>query len=349
MVISSGIVLDSYSNVGVSGVTISVYSVTGTVVLATAIGDSNGYFEVDIPNSSTDFIYTPYKPGHKGFSRVCSPNLTYLNLFVNLEFPIQTYSGTEILNLFNTGLVTSLVINDIAATPCNYYIATNNGLDIIDVNTLNNVGYFVRSGGYSSIALSRDSCTRSGVFLGTTNSGVYRFAPPQDFDLQSRSLSGSLFTLTNSISQGNLNSNNIQCLDINSRGERLIGTASGIEVITLSGRRSHNYPTAIGTTACVLSNEGDVYYSPTNSGLYVKYSPIASDWVEPDYKVVLSGTGVNPFPLLSNYINSVRVTSVSGTSNNSVFLATRSGFIAYTEDVNLNISASGSLLIRSLT
>ena len=102
MVISSGIVLDSYSNVGVSGVTISVYSVTGTVVLATAIGDSNGYFEVDIPNSSTDFIYTPYKPGHKGFSRVCSPNLTYLNLFVNLEFPIQTYSGTEILNLFNT-------------------------------------------------------------------------------------------------------------------------------------------------------------------------------------------------------------------------------------------------------
>lgn len=124
----------------------------------------------------------------------------------------------------------------------------------------------------------------------------------------------------------------------------VIGTISGVDYFTPSGvRYFHDFLAPIGVTACAVSDLGDVYYSPTNSGLYVKYSP-NSDWTEPDYKVELSG--IYPFPIQSNIINDIKLTSISG--QNIIFLATRSGLLCYEEyRSNLNISAANAKIFNN--
>lgn len=347
MVTKSGIVLDYDTNLGISGAVIHVYTVTGTNILTSGVCSPVGTFSIDIPDSvSSNLIYIPVKYNYRGYSRQFDTNVSFLNLFLrSVIAPISV--NTVNLNLYNTGLVTSVQVRDIVSTPTHYYIITDNGLDVIDANTLYNVAYSTRSGGYTSIALDRNISTSSGVYLGTESSGVYTFNIPNEYDLNDRDISsliGGIYTLTS----GNILSNNIECLHLNSRGELGVGTLSGIDFYTISGRKSHTYVSWTGTNAIFVSDYGDLYYAPTNSGLHVKYGSIGSNWTNPDYYVILSGTGPNPFPLLSNYINDISITSISGDQNNCVFVATESGLMYYQEDSNLNISASGAKLIRSI-
>lgn len=347
MVTKSGIVLDYDTNIGISGALVHVYTSTGTGLLTSTGCSPIGTFTVNIPDTvNADLIYVPLKPNYRGYTRQLSRHNNFTNLFLRQILGQPSIENVN-LNLYNTGLVTSVVTRDIIASPTHYYIVTDNGLDIIDVNTLYNVGYTVRSGGYTSIALDRSVSTASGVYLGTSDSGVFRFNIPASYDINNRDISGLIFS-SYSVASGNLLSDNVQCLHINKRGELGIGTPSGIDFQSISGHKKHQYTAWTGTKDVFVSEYGDIYYSPTGSGLHVKYAPIASDWLTPDYFIVLSGTGPNPFPLLTNYINDIAVTSISGDTNNHVFLATESGLMYYQEDSDLNISATAAKLVRQL-
>lgn len=346
MVTKSGIILDYDTNEGVSGALLHVYTSTGTTLLTSTGCSPIGTFTVTIPDSvDSDLIYVPLFPNKRGYTRQLSKNNNFINLYLRNVSGVPDIENLN-LSLHNTGLVTSLIVRDIISSPTHYYVVTDNGLDIIDVNTLFNVGYITRSGGFTSIALDRTISTSSGVYLGTTNSGVYKFNIPATYNINNRDIS-SLLSSAYSVQQSNLLSNTVQCLHINKRGELAVGTPSGIDFLSISGRRSHSYNTWSGTSDVFVSDYGDLYYSPTGSGLHVKYAPIAGNWVSPDYYIILSGTGPNAFPLLSNYINDIAVTSVSGDTNNHVFLATQSGLMFFQEDANLNTSAANAKLIRS--
>lgn len=348
MVLNSGIVLDYDTNLPHVGVRVDAYSITGANLLDTTTTDPVGVFYLDIPDTiQSGVFYTPVISGYKLYTRAFPVTVGFINLFTRSTSNLPNVSGVGNINLLNTGLVTSLNVRDITNTPTHYYAITDHGLDIIDANTNHNVGYIQYPGGFTAIALTREAPTGSGVYVGTASSGIYKFNIPNSYDPNSRDISGLLSRLYY-VEANNITSNEVGCLHLNLRGELLAGTLSGVDFYTTSGRKKHLYSGASGTDCCFCTEYQDLYYSPAGSGLHVKYGPIESDWTLPDYEATLSGTGIYPFPLLTNYINDIAVTAVSGANNNHVFLATKSGLVWYQEDSNLNVSASGASLLRRL-
>lgn len=350
MVIYSGILLDYDTNIGISGGNISIVSTQTSGVLCQLTTSPIGTFFIDLLVSSGNLIFTPIVNNYINYSKYVYKDVTFVTLFSRKTSQVPSASGTLFSNMYNQSITTSDTIRDITNVLTNFYVITDNGLDIIDRNTYNNVGYILHSGGFTSISVHKPTASVSGLLLGTSYSGVYKYIPPSEYDINNREIDFSQLLQIYKQENSTLLSNRVDCMHQNINKDIVIGTESGIDYYSSSGNHYfHQYSSGIGTTACFISDYGDIYYSPTNSGLYVKYATITGNWTEPDYIVELSGTGLYPFPLLSNYINDVVVTSVSGAENNHVFIATQSGLVVYTEDADLNISASGAKLFRSFT
>jgi hypothetical protein len=319
-----------------------VYQPNNTTAYDEAISLPDGQFTINLPDTNEYMIYIPMKRDYIGYS-LSTNNIGFISLFMRQQPNEFAYSGgTDRLNLLNSVLYTGQIVTDVKASPTHIYITTCGGLDILDKNTYENVGYALYSGGFSCLSLNENYVTKSNIYLGTTTSGVLSFLIPSGYDSSNKNVSNLLIEKW-TLSNNNILSNKVTCIDQNSSNIYLVGTNSGVDYYNGNIRYSHQYDLELDTKCCSISNYNDVYYSPTNSGLYVKYTP-TSNWSNPDYKVVLSGTGLNPFPLLTNYINDIDIKSISG--SNSVFLATNSGIIYYNENrADLNITASGSKLI----
>lgn len=343
MAISSGIVLDLDTNLGVSGARVFVYTSSASLY-SQGICTPVGTFNISIPDNQSSIVFVPMQIGYKGYS-VCAPSYDPpMSLFMRKDSNQPNISGAGTLNFIDPILITSNNINDIKASPCNMYIATQEGLDILDINTFKNVGYISYSGGFNCITLNKNYCSNSNVLLGTSNSGVLEFIMSDVYDTYGENLT-SLLKPKWSLNNGSLLSNKVTCIDQNLQNSYLVGTNSGIDYYSSSGIRYYSqYPIDLDTKVCRISEFDDLYYSPIGSGMYAKYATVTGNWIDPDYKVNLSGTGLYPFPLLTNYINDIKLTSISG--NNSIFLATQSGLVYYNENrVDLNVSASGAYLV----
>jgi hypothetical protein len=215
-------------------------------------------------------------------------------------------------------LLTSDIVRDTKSSPCHCFVITESGLDVIDIDKLENAGYISYSGGFTSLSVLRDRCDKNNILLGTSNSGIVEF----EYTTTTGEMTEDLEVL---FETPLLPSNNIICLDRKESVPLCVGTTSGITVIT-SGGDAYSHICNCSVTSCFVTSSGDVYYSPLNSGIYVKYGPITSGWTTPDYYLNSTST-----PALSgNRVNSVKVTK-SGTDNH-VFLATNSGISAYSEN-----------------
>ena len=348
MATNSGIILDSNSNLGVPGV--SIIAITGSLVYANAITKPVGVFSITVPSTDIQVTYIPYKMGYRGYSKTISSTINFLNLYVKTELNIVP-SGNNYINLNNNTHSTSSNVIDVKTTATHFYAITDYGMDIIDANTLNNVGYIKRPGGFTCMCLNKDAAVLSGIYLGTSDSGVYQFIIPETYSNTNRDYStSSSYTNKYSTSGNKVVSNNIQCMDLNLNGDLIIGSVSGIDTyintfsgivgsggVTVVNHYNTNYNSSVGTTACAISEYRDVQYSPTNSGMYCKHT-VSGNWSIPDY--IVCTTGINPFPIYSDYINNIKITSISGA--NEVFIATQSGILCYKDNSDLNISASGS-------
>jgi hypothetical protein len=346
MVIVSGLVLDFNTDIGISGALISVY--TNNSLYSSTLCAVNGYYEVSVPASGY-VTYSPVLNNYIGYTRTLPYNIPFTVLYMrNVAGQANPSISGNTINAFPATLVTSTNIRDFAFTRTNCYIATDGGLDILDLNTYQNVGYIPYSGGFTAIAVNSGYPFNTRLLLGTATSGVMQFSIPAVYPGGSTNLALQLVQRY-SVERGNLVSNNVQCISINNGNDVLVGSVSGIDLFILNNRYYTNYGNAVGTSCCYVTDYDAIYYSPVGSGLYVNYTPPSGGGLlpAPSYTITLSGTGVNPFPLLSNYINKIVVTSVSGVALNPVFLATQSGLMYYTENANLNISASGATLVRS--
>jgi len=229
-------------------------------------------------------------------------------------------------------LVTSTGVNDIDSNPCYVFIATTSGIDVFNPDYLENKAYSFIIGGCTSISVQNDRC-EGDVYLGTNNSGVLGFTMD---DSLSGNISGSVSGI---YSYPDLVSNTVHCLSFNNEQGLAIGTSSGVTYITTSGN-IYDHVFSGGVTSCMLTSSGDLYYSPTSSGVYAKYGPITSGWSSVDYMLNTSSV-----PALSGvYINDMEYKSTS--SGNQVFLATNSGITMYDENRS-NISGSYSRTIGS--
>lgn len=344
MATSSGIVFDFYTEIGIPNVSILTYLENNASPYSSGVSMPDGYYSLDIPNSYEKISYVTVKTGYIGYNITTTTNQVEVNLCMRQNDQLYNVSGTVGYNLNPSSLYTGSSIIDLKKSPTHLYVLTDGGLDILDINTYENVGYILTSTNLTCLTLNSNYAHRSSVLLGTSISGVLEFPIPNSFDVLNKNFS-SLVKSKWSSTNNKLLSNKVTCIDQNINNEVIIGTNSGIDFYSISGiRYNSEYGLDLNTSCCKVSNHGDLYYSPLGSGVYVKYLP-DSDWVEPDYKVVLSGTGDHPFPLLSNYINEVDLNSVSG--GNDVFIASTSGLIFYQEDRgDLNISASGAVLIE---
>jgi len=246
-----------------------------------------------------------------------------------------------------TTLVTSQEVNDIVSNPCNTFVATISGLDIIDNTTLENIGYVsFSSGGFTSAYHKTDRC--NGVLLlGTTFSGVQKLITNPV--TMTGNLSASLQDAY--LAPVGISSNDVQLIAGNNNGDLAIATASGLDFYRANSSAKVSTYWPGGMTAVFVTEAGAVYYSPVLSGgLYAKYEPVSSGWTEPDYKLVAEGgsslpSGVGFIP--SNRINEIEMNTFSGT--NHVFLATTSGLFVYEEDRNnISSSISGAKLFRNI-
>jgi len=248
-----------------------------------------------------------------------------------------------------TTLFTSQEINDVISNPCNTFVATTSGLDIINNNSLENIGYVVFSGGgFTSVYHKSDRC--SGVlFLGTTYSGV------QKLIIDPISMSGNMSDeiVDAYLAPAKLTSNEVQIITGSNNGDLAIATNSGIDFYKAnsSAKVSTYFPG--GMTSMFVTEAGDLYYSPVLSGgLYVKYSPINTNWSDPDYKLVAVGgfptpSGVEFIP--SNRINEIQISAAISGGHPCVFLATTSGLFIYEENrSDLSSSISGAVLYRNI-
>lgn len=348
MALVSGILLDYYTNEYVPNANVYAFTTSGGDLIGSTTADPVGMFSLDVPVSSGKISYVASVSSHDvSYSVSYEPYNNFINLFVRSSTsPGLTISGGAHFNINNSMLTTSAKVVQLLPTVSNMFAATVAGLDIIDFNTNSNVGYVERDGGFTSLVFIRNNSLGGDLLLGTSNSGVYRLELPVIFDSNSRDYTNSIGGIY-SYSTSGLTSDNIMCMNSNSNDDILIGTDSGIDYYTNSGTTRYylDYIGITGTSCCFISEYGDLYYSPVGSGLHVKYGPITDNWYSPDYVVVESGTGDYDFPLESNYINDVSVTSMSG--GNHVFVASTSGFLYYEEAVDLNISASGSTLITN--
>ena len=323
MVNISGSVYDYYTNLPVSGINILTFD-SSQQLLASGVSNASGIYTISYSNFSGGInTYVPISSGYVGYSRSIEDYVSPIDLIIRNK----NYStDAENINLVDSVLKTSWNVIEGKGNLCNVFVTTDNGLDIIDPNTFSNKGYITISGGFNSLGLSRNECSDSFLYLGTSISGVYRYLIPEEFNQNNQTNSLQLFKQVPDI-----NSNTITALDRNESNTVSVGTISGLDIIFEDNTR---YKTQFDNSisSVFLTQSGDVYYSPQGSGLYVKYLP-ASDWNNPDYVLDLSSTPSLP----GLVVNDIEVqTSPSG---NYVYLATNSGVFTYWENRN-NIASS---------
>jgi hypothetical protein len=345
MVINSGIVLDYVTNFGVSEVKVLALSSSGTTINSNQT-NPYGIFSVDIGNYIGDITYIPVKESFIGLTKRHKSYVPWIDLYLINNNSVQE-SGVSQVNNYNLPLSTSSKIRSAVSNKANLYVITEGGLDIVDLNTYTNVGYVNYSGGFTTIDFYNTQKVEFGVLLGTTNSGACEFLFPTNYSTESRDLTSLLKTKFKSDSLlYDLQSDKVNCISRNYFNEFVIGTESGIDYYSRSGvHYYHNYGNNIETNCCYITDSGDVYYSPTNSGLYVKYGPIIANWDSVDY--IISLTGIPSFNILTDKINSIDVKTISG--ENYVYLATQSGLLWYKDiKTDLNLTASGARLYNNI-
>lgn len=323
----SGIVYDYFTNLPVSGVDILVFGVTTTGLVQSGISNSVGEFSFSTfsgVGAGEEIVYYPRLSGYVGYTKQIYEYIDDVNLYVREK----TYtSQADFINLTNSFLHGSTVVADLEVSPCYYFITTSGGLDIVDLNSNLNVAYASLSGGFTCVGLDENVCSSQEILLGTNGDGVYSYTLP-DTEFLSQNITSEVLPFYTAAS-GDLTSNVIDCIDLDFETSRnLVGTESGVDYHSGATRYFSSYGSAVNTTACKLTSSGDVYYSPTDSGIYAKYGLINADWGSPDYSLDSTTT-----PALSgNLVNDIDVTQVSGL--NYVYLATNSGVFIYEEDRN---------------
>ncbi len=315
--------LDYYTNAGISGATVYSVSVTGTSIFAYSGTASDGSYTLNVPTSG-QIIYVPFASGYRGYSRQLENYIDNVNLFLISGYStLDSTSGSMFTSLYNALLTTSTNTLNLKTTPCNGVVITDGGLDVFDVDTLQNTAYIVRSGGFSALYVNPGRCEVNVFMLGTTTTGVQQIN-------YSTTMEGNIGSSVSGYrSVPNILSNSVTCIHGNNRGDYVIGTTSGIDLIFSGGVRYYHTFSG-GVSACYISSSGDVYYSPVNSGIYCKFNPISAIWTSPDYNLDSTTT-----PALSgNYINDIDITETTSgsTYTYNVFLATNSGITAYIEN-----------------
>lgn len=331
MTTRSGTVKDSETDLPISGVTVYVIPENSNSIMSSGVSDAYGLYSLTV--SGSDFlVYIPYKEGYRGYSRHLQPDIDNITLYLSSGSINPQASGSFVTNLFNAPLTTSTHILDLAATPCNIFAITDGGLDIIDTNTFLNQGY-VNALNYKCIYVKEDQCDGLSLVIGTSTSGLLHL----DFNT---TLTGDLGSLVFKSPTYITNSDDIDVIDVNISGTYLVGTQSGITYFNPQ-QQSFVHDFAGGVSAAKLTNSGDAYYSPTGSGLLVKYLP-TQNWSSVDYELTSSGT--SPLQLPSDTINDIEISEVSGSIH--VFIATTSGIFFYEENRNsIGTSQSGSLTL----
>lgn len=224
-------------------------------------------------------------------------------------------------------LVTSGVILDISHSPCYVFIATTSGIDIVNSKTQETDAYVLLSG-IRSIHHNPESCFDL-LYLATA-SGVYALPT---LDSLNGDLSGKIVKKYDGAYY--LPSSDVYKIHGNINNELTIATSSGI--VYMEDKVGYIGSYSGIPTSCFISDDGSIYYSVYEEGLYVKKGPITEDWSVSDYQVTTTGN----FPLQSDLINDIYVNTISGSVY--VWLATGNGLLSYEEDLeNLEASASGS-------
>jgi hypothetical protein len=323
MITVSGIVKDLDTGTPVSGATVYSILYTDNFLSSSGVTSSSGTFSITVPSGLVSFI--PFKENYWGHAKTLEyvGGVLDLNLSSGIELPQS--EGRMFTHLIDSSLVTSTNVLD-SETNFDYIFAiTDYGLDILDRWSLRNSGYLINSGGFSCISLDKSSSNVVDVYLGTTSGvGVLSYSGSGK-----QSLNDSFEILYSGL--------DATCIS-SIEDSILVGTSSGITLI--SGGTSYSHLTNTSTEACLLLDSGDIYYSPAESGIYCKYSPVSSDWTSPDYLL-----DSNSIPsILSNKVNDIEI-GVPTSGNLSIFLATSSGISIYDE----NRSAISGSTMKSLT
>lgn len=323
---TKGRVLDYFTETPVSGVDVFVLGNVTSGVLASGTTTSSGTFNFTTISGSDDFLtFYPSLSGYVGYSRFVERYLDNIDLYVKPKTYISTISSFE---FFDSPLKTSWNVNKLTTTPCELFALTDNGFDVIDSNTLQNVCSTVISGGVNTLGIFRQQCDDQLLYFTVPSSGVYSYT-----------LSGS-YNLNNILDEATLTyegptsllSNNVILLDKNESNDLAIVSDSGIDYYdgALSTRSFSQFTTPVDSIQ--VSTSGDLYYSPSGSGIYVKYKP-TSNWTSEDYFLNSTTT-----PALSgNVVNDLEVLNTP--SGYTLFLATNSG-VSIIDENRSNISSS---------
>ena len=295
---------------------------TSTEFFSSTVAGSGGHYVLTVP--SGEVVYLPFKESYRGHYVTENSSVSGVDLLLEQGTELPVSSGKVFTHLYNAPLVTSTTVLDIVSTVCHMFAITDSGLDIVDIYTHKNSGYVVYSGGFTSIYIDSAECDFVNVYLGTSSSGVMRVV----YSGTGGDLSDNLeFALSGSI----LPSTSVTSLD--GDGDALVvGTSSGICMVSGNDAYSHEFSAEVST--CRITASGDIYYSPTGSGVYVKYGPINSNWTEVDYTMTTSTTP----SIVSDTVNILDY-NVSNSGVYTVFLGTTSGICIYTED---RLTPSGS-------
>lgn len=343
MITVSGLVLNYLNDLPIPYCNVFITNSGSTALYSGVTNEAGLYTITGIETPVLEYLtYFGEKIGYRSYTRTLTNRVTEVTLHLQPVANLITGSGTSIAQMLPTAFTTSTNIRQLKNTPTHLYAVTDDGLDIIDRNSLVNSAYLLYSGGLTCITLDDRACAVSGIQVGTSNSGVYQFTIPDFINLENKNITSSLVRKFAVGFGAGLTSNFINCIDRNYHGEFIVGTSSGIDYFTTTNARySTTFTGALGVTACAISEHGDLYYSPTNSGLYVKYSG-SSNWTDPDYIVNVGSS----FPIQSNLVNDIKLTSISG--QNIIFLATPSGLLYYQEDRNdINATGSGASILNN--
>lgn len=187
-----------------------------------------------------------------------------------------------------------------------FYLVGSQGLEIVDKHTQRSVGFASFSGSFNTV-WAKDS---SFVFMGADD-GLYFIEKPLE-RYQGQDLSSKLFKDSRS---STLDSDNILSIHARHRDTLLLGTVSGVEILSNEGHFSSGYLYPVTTTH--VTEEGVIYYGGP-FGLAHKQGPVLNDWVAPDNLMV------SPF-IPHNQVNDIDSVTVSGET--VVGIATTSGLM----------------------
>jgi hypothetical protein len=317
MVTRSGTVYDYVTSGTISGADVYVVLSGGVDFYDEVTTGASGTFSVEVP-ATGGVYYLPYKEGYKGRKFFTTTSGDDISLYLESGVAVSGGLPDVYTELYDSVLYTSSKVVDLSATRCNLFVATSGGLDILDTNTMDNVGYLTFSGGFNLVEVDKKSCEDVTVYLGTSQSGVYALSYRTyvygDFSAY----------LQSKVTYPSIQSNEVSCLSVGQSGVFAVGTISGLSLITSSGEFQDSSEDLI--TACFITPSGDIYYSPSSSGVCVKYGPVVSGWEDPDYILNTASTPA----ILSDDVNEIRVTPSS--SGNTVFVATSSGISMYLEN-----------------